>query len=396
VLNKQNSAHDIRTKIGIVIGQLSEGGAERQVVALARGLQASSIYEPIVFSLSDYIEPNGVSLINSGIKTFYYPNHKNSLDKLIWLIRKLKESNCALIYGILNIGNIYGGFASRLIDVPFIASIRSANPGLTWVIRILSSIMCLLANCVIANSPSCLNSLRKDLRIYHNRVSLIPNMVHMDEPDKEAVAIIRSELGISEYTKVIGCVSRLKPEKRVGFFLEMSHFIYLSSENKDLQFLWVGDGPEKTKIPELLEVMPDEMRTMIHFVGAKTNVSDWFSVMDIFVLTSIYEGLPNALLEAMAAGLPCIATNVSGTKDVLSVGEEGEVIGILSDPNSPQNFAKDVLELLIDTESMKRIGKSAQEHVKAKYSQNKMVKAHCLVFDEVLNHKKKKVGFYEK
>lgn len=381
-----------KNRIGIVIGQLSEGGAERQVTTLIKELHVSTKYEPIVFCLSDYLVPYGEMLLESGIPLYYFKNKAKNVQKLLWLIKQVKDTHCSILYGILNIGNIYGGFASLFNRVPFIASIRSSNSNLPKVIQILSSITCNFAARVIANSPSCINSLRKDLCVNHKRVSLIPNYVDYKEPDYDGVERIRTTLAIPNGDGVIGTVALLKPEKRVEFFVKICLKIIEKIGDKNLScphFVWVGDGPENSKLLSLLEAVPLKFRHHFHFVGAQSNIYSWLAVMDIFILTSRYEGLPNALLEAMAAGLPCVATDVPGIKDVLGRSEEGVEIGVLTSSSDPDLFARQVVDLFMDKQRMKSMGAAAQKHVKDMYLLEKMVNLHSKIFDEVISSRGK-------
>lgn len=383
LINNRN----MKIKIGIVIGQLSEGGAERQISALAKDLQRRTEFEPVVFCLSDNIDPHGLALVNSGVSVFFPVGDQNSLLKLIWLIKSLRNKQCRLVYGILHVGNIYGGISAFLTRLPFIASIRSANSSLPLLIKILSGLVCSRANMIVANSNSCVESLRKHLHVHHRRVRVILNMVRGLETNVEVIEAIKQQLGIEPQSKVIGTVSLLKPEKRIDFFLEIFKVVYNRQSvksNKNIHFIWVGDGVERKKLPMLINGFSKQMLKYLHFVGAKDDIGNWLEFMDIFILTSAYEGMPNALLEAMAAGLPCIATNVPGTKDILSVKKDGELVGILASASSSELFADELIGLLNDPTRIKKIGANAKEFINENYSSKKMLNEHLLIFRAIL------------
>lgn len=170
-------------RIAIVIGQLGHGGAERQVALLAKGMQQHCDFVPVVFCMSDVTEPYSSILSEAGVEWYAAP--ALSLPRfwrLLWLIRKLSESRYALVYGVLNAGNIYGGASALVHGIPFIGSIRSANDTLPVRYRILSGLFSKRARIVVANSPSCVISLRDVLGVQHERVCIIPNAVALPAP----------------------------------------------------------------------------------------------------------------------------------------------------------------------------------------------------------------------
>jgi len=372
-----------KIKIGIVIGQMSNGGAEKQIRILSEKLADQSQYEPVVFCLSNYIQPNGSSLIKTGIN-FHYFNEENKkyLRKILWLIKKLKNEKCSIVYGILNTGNIYGGISAIIVGIPFISSIRNADPNLPPGIRILTHFFCQKANCVIANSDSCVISLRKNLKVTNSCVYIIPNAVQLEEINIKSRFEPRKEWGIPENAIVIGTIALLKKQKRPKFFIDVfSQFYSQFLFSRPVYFIWIGDGPEHNRVSQIIEKLPNDAKSHLLFVGARNDVVDCLKAFDLFILTSEYEGMPNALLEAMAVGLPCIATKVMGTIDVIKKTEKE--IGILASSSDPQEFAKEIFGLMSDLDRMKQMGYESQEHIRENYSSEKMILAHCEVFDNV-------------
>src|SRR5690606_1984103 len=122
----------------------------------------------------------------------------------------------------------------------FIGSIRSANANLPPVLRFLSGLFCRRAHFVIANSPSCADSLRSDLRVLHKRVGIIPNAVLLPEADSDSRIRMRQQWGIPANAFLVGTVANLKAEKRVPFFLEVAAAMQQHSDIP-LQFIWIGE-----------------------------------------------------------------------------------------------------------------------------------------------------------
>jgi glycosyltransferase involved in cell wall biosynthesis len=380
-------------RVGIVIGQLSYGGAERQVAQLAAGLRRGGAFDPLVFCLSRFTEPYGSALSEAGVKWLAAPSQRVSkAGKLWWLVREARSRRCDLLYGILHVGNIYAGLASLFLRMPFVASIRNVETALPTVIKRLSAFVCRRAFAVVGNSDSCIQSLETDMKVRPRQAVVIPNAVALREPAPDARDRIRGEWGISPSALVVGTVANLKPQKRVEFFRDVAVRLAdawpATRERSSVpHFVWLGDGPERSQLDAILAGCSARLKQQLHFPGARTDIADCLAAFDVFILTSAYEGMPNALLEAMVAGLPCVATNVPGTRDVLHADE---AIGMLSDADDPAIFAKDLFALLTDEPRRKEMGRRAQQHVEEHHSTSAFVEAHVQVFREALGKGRRK------
>ena len=207
-------------RIGLVIGQLSQGGAERQITRLAIELSTRSVYRPVVFCLSTYVDPYGSELTEANIEWYSPPDHlKSSLARLMWLIRCVKATRCDLLYSFLNIGNIYAGVTALVLRLPFIASIRSANSAFSPVIKTLARLFYQRADLIIANSASCIQILENDLRILHQHTVIIPNIISTICTSDEARQRLRTQWGVTD-EPVIGTIALIKRSKRPKLFVD--------------------------------------------------------------------------------------------------------------------------------------------------------------------------------
>ena len=369
-----------------MIGQLSHGGAERQCLELAKGLRDGGVFTPIVFCTSAHTEPYGDLLTKCGIEWYLAPkNCRRGISKLWWLIRYVRRHNCRSIYGVLHSGNAYGGFAARLLRIPFVASIRSATRQ-RFPVRLASSLACRRAVTVVANSASANASLEADMGVRHTHVAIIPNSVRQIERSSESRDEIRLQVGIPADALVVGTIGNLKAEKRANFFLAVCDRLHALWQQPSVStafphFIWLGEGTGRAAVTTALAQRPADLRDHIHFPGASMDVDGYLSAFDAFVLTSAYEGMPNALLEAMAAGLPCVATDVPGTCDVLNAAAD---IGILADAQDPDKFAEQLIALLADLNRMRLLGDNGRNHVREHHSMDQMIKAYTVVFLEAL------------
>jgi glycosyltransferase involved in cell wall biosynthesis len=358
------------------------------VTLLSKGLRDEPSIVPIVFCLSNSISPLGQVLTDSGVQWSHADGGLGpGLPRLFWLVRSLSRFRCDLLYGILNVGSIYACAASTLTGVPFIASIRNADPHPPQSVRRLSALACNLARMVVANSASCRSSLRMHLGVRHNRVVVIENGVEDFLSRELERGTARARLGLPADAMVFCTLANLKPQKRPSFFIDVFRHYHAHAEAK-AHFVWQGSGPERPAVEEMRSRLPANERTYLHFLPESSTPQDLLACSDVFLLTSEYEGMPNALLEAMAAGLPCVVTDVAGTRDVLRAPN-----GIAPDvcvavpPDDPRVFAETLAGLVRNAERLSALGLAAKAYVQQRFSVERMVARHVDVFERLLRGK---------
>lgn len=375
---------NVTPRIVFVIGQLSYGGAEHQITLLAKEISIRGNFVPVVISLSDNIFPYGESLSDSNIEWYSAPKTiKNPLRKLYWLLKLVKNLQCDLIYGFLHVGNIYAGFVSQLLHLPFVASIRNVDRSLPNYIKQLSKYFCNHADMVVGNSESCLESLARDLQVFHDRKIVIPNIVDQIQLSPEKSLLMRQKWRFPNF--VVGTIALLKRQKRPDLFINVFRNVIKNNEN--IHFVWVGDGPEYYFLESELAQMPPSSKSQFHLEGFQNDIGAYLSTFDVFLLLSDYEGLPNALLEAMAVGLPCVVTKVPGIVDIFANQDPNHPIGLLSDPNDPEQIAEILMDLLSQPDLRRNLGDNAKSHIQKQYSSQDIVDAYSLLFNCVIMQK---------
>src|ERR1039458_3183888 len=154
------------------------------------------------------------------------------------------------------------------------------------------------------------------------RITVIHNGVDSRRfhPDVDDRARVRGELGITQEEFCIGCVGNLLPVKNQLTLLES--LAGLTGIDRNWRLLLIGEGAERPKLEAFVDAHP-EWRQQVLFLGSTSHVPELLRAMDVFVLPSVAEGISNALLEAMASGLPVIATSVGGNPEVVVDRESG-------------------------------------------------------------------------
>jgi glycosyltransferase involved in cell wall biosynthesis len=183
------------------------------------------------------------------------------------------------------------------------------------------------------------------------------------------VAALRSNLSAG---KVVLAVGRLSKEKAHADLVEAVALL----KDLSVQLVLVGEGPEREAITNLAATR----QVPLTMAGQITDVAHYFALADVFVLPSHSEGSPNVLLEAMAAGLPIVATNVGGIPDAVTTGEQA----LLVPPSQPQALAAAIRRLLGDPALVSRLAASARDRATAQFSPEARVKTIASIYQRVL------------
>jgi len=256
--------------------------------------------------------------------------------------------------------DFYGLIAAKLAKVPIIATLHlwtqeSAKDKLyEWLDKFTIERM----DHLVCVSPVIAEQL-KSLGIAENKTSLIPNGIDTDKfNSKEVKADLRDGLNL-DGNLVIGTVGRLVRQKGQAYLLEAFKEL---AKNKDFKLLIVGDGHLKMSLKKQVKKMGIEGEVI--FAGAQKDVAAAYNTINIFVLPSIDEGLPLALLEAMSMGLAVIATKVGAVTDVINSQEEG----LLVSPGNSEELKQAISVLIKDSKMRKQMGKKAREKVISSFS----------------------------
>lgn len=167
----------------------------------------------------------------------------------------------------------------------------------------------------------------------------------------ESRAAARLELGLPPDAFVIGCISQLRPQKAPLDFVHVAARVL--DELPGAHFVWVGDGPLRGEVEDLARELGVEER--LHLPGGREEVGRLYPALDVFLLPSLWEGLPRTLAEAFSVGVPVVATSVRGTTEAVIEGETG----LLAEPGDVDALARQVLRLHADPALAARLRETA-------------------------------------
>ncbi|MCI5140150.1 MAG: glycosyltransferase [Candidatus Electrothrix sp. ATG1] len=232
---------------------------------------------------------------------------------------------------------------------------------------------------IVAVSPEVRQLMRRYLTPA-KKMQVIINGIDMQEfrKDQQAREKIRREFHIAPETQLIGAFGRISPEKGQKYFLAAAAQVL--KVFPEARFLIVGDGFQGEEMREYTVALG--ISKAVIFAGFRSDVAALYSALDIFVLPSLLEGTPMALLEAMATELPVIASDVGGVGRIIRHGENGLLV-----PSADANaLAAEIRKLLTDDMTKAtQLAKNAVLTVEARYSARKMSEDYMVIYDQLLS-----------
>jgi len=230
----------------------------------------------------------------------------------------------------------------------------------------------------IAVSDEVRQALLRQLGSIQDKIFTICNAVNLRAFDRvsDKVALC-AQLGLPPESRLLAVVGRLTEQKGHCYLIEAARSVVATCP--EAHFLFIGDGELRHDLQQ--QVQQAGLAQHIHFLGVRNDVPDLLAAADLFVLPSLWEGLSVALLEAMAAGKPIVATSVSGTVQALTHGETG----LMVPPRDSQALAGAIAQLLTDPAQAQMLGQAAKQHVVANYGAQKQAREHVALYRQLLS-----------
>ncbi len=260
-----------------------------------------------------------------------------------------------------------GAMAGRMARVPLVISrigLDTDLPRRHWTYRLA---LRRWVDRVLVNADGIRRDFVADLPGYESeRVSTVYDGVHLGPGYDGDTAGARAALGLPQGVPVVGSVTRLSDQKRLDRLLKAA--AHLPQAHVAL----AGDGPMEPDLRAEAEELGISDR--VHFLGYRTDVARVLGSFDVFALTSDREGMANAMLEAMAAGVPVVSTLVSGAEEALGPDAHGAAPGIIVGPD-PQQIAQALGWLLEDPDAREAMGREGKKRTRERFSYESMLDA---------------------
>ncbi|HEX2142116.1 MAG TPA: glycosyltransferase [Candidatus Limnocylindria bacterium] len=392
---------DLRTVLHVV-GNLDRGGAQEVVATLARELPAHG-WRAVVVTLRDgplraEIEARG------GIVEVVAGRRHSILSPLAAAreLRRIRRDLGALVHqhrALVVQTHLLAGLDFLVLSLRS----RRGQPAVLWTVhnarlelrpdQLPTGQRALLApkrvayrgayrlggravDAFVAVSDEVAASVRTAYRPPRRRLATIPNGVDVDRYGYEVDrAAVRRSLGLPAESRLVIVVAKL--------FRQKGHDVLLAALRSrplpdDIGVLFAGEGPERRALEASISAMGLDGRVLL--LGERPDVADLLAASDLFVLPSLWEGLPMALLEAMASGLPVVATDVAGSRQVVVDGESGRLVP----PADPEALRTAIDELLANPVLLSTMGRAARQRVVASFSSATQAAQHAALYAQCL------------
>ena len=374
-----------RRRILFVITTSDFGGTESYLLRLVAGLDRAA-FEPIVLSLCP---PGriGREIAEKGIRVETFamaarPKPHQLLLAIFKLRRFLAREQIELVQALLYRANVIAAAAIKIPGrrIPLVTGQRSLIPAGRGRDALLQRWTRNWADKVVAVSQAVQAELFATEKIAPGKVVVIQNGIELDRfrisetEARERRGAARAAWGMRDVDIVVGAVGRLHGPKGLKYLVEA--FAKAKHQEPRLRLVIAGDGPERQN----LETQARELGVEVNFLGYQADPVPLYPGFDIYALPSLAEGSPNALLEAMAGGLACVASRVGGVPEAAEDGQSGLLVA----PADAAALARTLLELAGDPALRKRLGQAARTRVEQEFDLSKRVREHQSLYLSLL------------
>jgi len=361
-----------------VIDSLGPGGAQEVVLNLATC--GSARFRHSVATMHG----RGIywdRLRGAGIRVHSLSPHKHFPAYLATLPALILSEKPDILHCHLIPSNIIAKPLGALLGVPLAINHDHTNDphrGENKLLLALDKASNQFARHIIAVAGACRDFLVERESIPPEKITVVPNAIDLRRfsPAAPQAAEARAALGIPAGATVLAGIGRLNPQKNFSLFLDVA--AALAPQFPGLRFLIAGGGPEESMLRAKAASLGLAEKTV--FAGHVADARQAYAAADILLMPSRFEGLPMALLEAMAMGVPVVASRLDGIAEVVADGSEG----LLVEPGNAPAFAAAVAELLGNPTRASEISKNARAKVEARHSVECMTRAVEEIYDRFL------------
>ncbi len=384
-----------KIKVLRIITRLSVGGSSIHVILLTAHLDKTKFQSILVKGSEGQNEGNLKDLVNrKKINPVFIPELRRKLslrDDLLsfWkLYRLISREKPHIVHTHSAKAGTLGRLAARLAGVPFIVHTYHGHlfrgyfsTAVTKLIVLVERFLSLLSTKIIAVTQSQKEELLQYKITPSHKLVTIPLGLELDsflKLQKER-GRLRAELGLSSEDLLIGSIARLVPVKGHSFLLRAAKRVVSSFPNA--KFLIVGDGELREKLENLASRLG--IKKNVIFCGFRRDLPKIYADLDIVALTSLNEGLPVAVIEAMTSQTPVIAYEVGGVKDLI----EPNVNGILLPCGEIDGLANSIIYLLKNPKERRKLGQKGQEKVYPKLHYKRLVQDFEKFYSELMKNR---------
>jgi glycosyltransferase involved in cell wall biosynthesis len=381
-LHAHTAERSVRVPVAFVIDNMGFGGTELNAVRTAERLDRTRFDLHVICigadgPLSERYRAMDVPVVRIELRSMYGPT---MLSAGLRFVRYLRDEHIQIVHAHDMYSNVFATVWARVAGTPVvIASRRWWHSLPNRKLRLGNAAAFRMAGAVLANSPQVARSVLETTHLPPGRVWTVTNFAD-DEAfvpaTAEALLRQRRAWEISDDALVVGCVARLVPVKDHATLVDA--FATVRAEHPELHLVLVGDGECRRELEAQVERLG--LTGAVTFTGELRGGGNHHRAFDISALTSLSEGFPNSLVEAMAAGVPVVATAVGGSVDAVAEGETG----FLVPPRNAGALALALRRLAEDPALRATFGSAARERARTMYGAAPALRALQSMYDTLL------------
>lgn len=362
-----------------IIDSLPIGGAQKLLVTFAHEAQKRSLRTEIICLKSAVDLQVGTDLRACGVSiTFFQAKSLLNLVRLWKITRYLRKTKPDVIQTHLTYANIIGGLAGAAAGIPVVATLHSAGKDRryskarekleSWIIRhVVRRVIAVGSNTANSHKP----------RLGNQKISVVLNAVHeADALTPAERTVIKQEIMADERKTLIISVARFSPVKAFDDLIRAFNIVHQAEAQTML--VLVGDGAMREPWEKLAAEL--HLTDSVKFLGNRGDVPGLLQASDLFVSSSVVEGMPLAVMEAMSAGLPIIATSVGDLPDMIN-----PACGVLVPPREPQQLADAIITTLSNRQKMKEMGNNARQYAASHFGSAAWMDKLMAIYAEIQN-----------
>lgn len=371
--------------------------AHIQLLPLLSGVQRVCLDELLRLDPSKYKRylickepgPLTIEAEKNGIECIFVPSLTREISfirdihSLYSLIKLFKTYKFDIVHTHSSKPGILGRIAAKLCSVKFIVHTvhgfsfpiakNKIQYSIYYFMEKIGSLCGSMLICLHADdkdiATKVLNIPEKNITILENGIDI--NKYKKVSPDKKR--IIREKYNLNDSDIVIGMTGRLWPQKNPLLLINACKDIIY--ENKKIHIVYAGDGNLRKDIESFIE--DNNLKNNVHLIGWSNNISEILNIFDIFVLPSIYEGMPLAILEAQSTSLPCIASNIPGNAHIIENG----ITGLLFNSNSQIDLKEKIITLLDNPTLQENLSINARNSIIKMHNVDDRINKLCNIYD---------------
>jgi glycosyltransferase involved in cell wall biosynthesis len=357
---------------------LGVGGAEELILNMVARLPRDR-YEPIVCCFENPPGPIGPEIAALGVAVIPLGIAPGWRHPFAWwsIVRYLRQAQPHIVHTFMLPASLYGRSAAVVARVPLIIGTEvNIYERKQWHHIIVERLLAARSACVVASAEAVKRAYVGQLGISGDTVRVVYNAVNWDRLRATAAPHdVRARLSIPPDRIVVGVVATLQDKK--------GHRVLLDAvaQTAGLEHVWlmlIGDGPERRALEAYATTLG--IRERVTFCGTRRDLGNLLPAMDVFALPSLWEGLPLALILAMGAGRPVVATGIAGIPEVVSDGETG----LLVEPGDPVALGSALARMCGDAALRARVGAAARASVRERFGADAYSEAMTGLYEEFL------------